>query len=140
MIAMEYIDMISRMTMTVSATHPRFFTISVMVKALFRSSPPLAASWNRKAKRPRALLPRMLNRIVTVEILQRVFVSDGGCALTRCKGRERPVLLKHEVVRDDARDLHRLPREERRREARLPRGRHRGLLQERVARDRRGRD
>src|ERR1044071_10242598 len=90
MIAMEYIDMISRMTMTVSATHPRFFTISVMVKALFRSSPPLAASWNRKAKRPRALLPRMLNRIVTVEILQRVFVSDGGCALTRCRGGERP--------------------------------------------------
>src|SRR5215203_3394506 len=129
MMAMEYIDMISRMMMTVSATHPRFFTISVMVKALCRSSPALAASWNRKAKRPRALLPRMLNRIVTVEILQRVFVSDGGCALPRCKGRERPAtgptekesgwppadraphpgLLKHEVVRDDARDLHRLP-------------------------------
>ncbi len=44
MIAIEYIDMISRMMMTVSATQPRFFTISVMVKALFRSSPPLAAS------------------------------------------------------------------------------------------------
>src|SRR5215207_7754664 len=158
MIAMEYIDMISRMTMTASATHPRFFTISVMVKALCRSSPALAASWNRKAKKPRALLPRMLNRIVTVEILQRVFVSDGRCASPFRKGRERPaakppetesgrpaagraprpVLLKHEVVRDNARDLHRLPREQRRREPRVARGRDRRLLQERVARDGRG--
>src|SRR5215212_4965467 len=90
MMAMEYIDMMSRMTMTVSATQPRFFTISVMVKALFRSSPPLAASWNRKAKKPRALLPRMLNRIVTVEILQRVFVSDGGCASPFGRGASDP--------------------------------------------------
>src|SRR5215207_9564293 len=102
MIAMEYIDMISRMTMTVSATHPRFFTISVMVKALFRSSPPpgAAASWKRKAKKARPLLPRMLNRIVTVEILQRVFVSDGGRASPFGRGASdpRPVLLKHKVV------------------------------------------
>src|SRR5215216_2718994 len=131
MMAMEYIDMMSRMTMTVSATQPRFFTISVMVKALFRSSPPLAASWNRKAKKPRALLPRMLNRIVTAEILQRFSVVMAGAL---CFGRgasdprgrrprllgggaragraPHPVLLKHEVVRDDARDLHRLPREQ----------------------------
>src|SRR5947208_13319561 len=40
---------------------------------------------------------------------------------------------KHEVVRDDAGDLDGLPRQERRREARLTRGCDRRLLQERVA-------
>src|SRR5919107_6140144 len=82
MIAIEYIDMMSRMMMTVSATHPRFFTISVMVKALFRSSPPFAASWKRKAKKPRALLPSTLSRIVTAEILQRfsVVMAKGASA------------------------------------------------------------
>src|ERR671916_2327973 len=88
MIAMEYIDMMSRMTMTASATHPRFLTISVMVKALPMSSDP-PPCWKRKAKKPRALLPRMLNRIVTVEILQRFSVLMAG-ALPRRRGRERP--------------------------------------------------
>src|ERR1700760_490208 len=77
MMAMEYIDMMSRMTMTVSATQPKFLTISVMVKADFRLSlslPPCA--WNRKTKKLSALLPRMLNRMVTVKILQKVFVCD----------------------------------------------------------------
>src|SRR5215212_8559860 len=83
MIAIEYMDMMSRMMMTVSATHPRFFTISVMVKALFMSSvPPFAASWKRKAKKARALLPSTLSRIVTAEILQRfsVVMANGASA------------------------------------------------------------
>src|ERR1051326_5873714 len=77
MIAIEYMDMMSRMTMTVSATQPRCFTISVMVKAFFMLSfsPPCCA-WNRKTRKPKALLPRKLVRIVTVQILQKVFVCD----------------------------------------------------------------
>src|SRR5437588_3563663 len=164
MIAIEYMDMMSRMTMTVSATQPRFFTISVIVNASLRllspPPPPCAASWKRKTRTPRALLPRMLNRIVTVGILQkfsllagafpqkgcerpdvRAGAPDRACRTTRRAGRApRPVLLKHEVVRDDAGDLHGLPRQERRREARLPRRRNGRLLQERVARDGGGRD
>src|SRR5205085_1987396 len=159
MIAMEYMDMMSRMTMTVSATQPRFFTISVMVNASFRLLSPCgwAACWNRKTKKPKALLPRMLIRMVTVKILQRFsFVMaralPPGRRARAAQARRplrraalarrcpRPVLLKHEVVRDDAGDLDGLPRQERRREARLARGRHSRLLQERVAADRGRRD
>ncbi len=67
MIAMEYIDMMSRMMSTMRATVPRFFTISVMVKCWAMSSPaPGAASCHRNTKKLSALLPRMLMRIVTV--------------------------------------------------------------------------
>src|SRR5438270_14031414 len=122
MIAMEYMDMMSRMTITVSATQPSIFTISEMVNATFRLLSPCgwAACWNRKTKKPKALLPRMLIRMVTVKILQRFsFVMAGSTSVGKAragplgapppsrKRREaaqaaRPVLLKHEVVRDDA--------------------------------------
>src|SRR5437588_8611990 len=164
MIAMEYMLMMSRMTMTVSATQPRCLIISLMVNTSLRfcspgagAAPPgCAAAWNRKTRTPRALLPRMLNRIVTVEILQRFSLMARAL---RQKGALRPAerrrllqerataadgpcpaLLKHEVVRDDAGDLNRLPRQKRRREPRLPRRGHRRLLQERVAAHGAGRD
>jgi hypothetical protein len=57
----------------------------------------VAPCWKRKAKKPRALLPRMLNRIVTVEILQRFsFVMagalprSGGARATRGRAAPEP--------------------------------------------------
>src|SRR5687767_4688770 len=68
MIAIEYTDIIKRMTTTVIATAPMLLTISVILKWSAAVSAGVAAgvACQRTTSRLSAFVPRMLSRIVTV--------------------------------------------------------------------------
>src|SRR5215510_942944 len=70
--------MINNTMTTAIATPPMFFTISVSVKvfAVFAPSAGLAAASCNSIKRPRALVPKRLIRIVTVNPSKRFYLID----------------------------------------------------------------
>src|SRR5688500_10228364 len=125
MIAIEYTDIINRITTTVIATAPMLLTISVILK--WSAAPGVAAgvACQRTKSRLSAFVPRMLVRIVTVRPPRKVsyklepFTADRG---RRRYYRQPPrVLVRHEVIDDDAGNFNRHARQLCRRELRRPR-------------------
>src|SRR5688500_16326654 len=95
MMAIEYTDIINRMTTTVIATAPMLLTISVMLKWSAAAGVATGVACQRTKSRLSAFVPRMLVRIVTVGPPRKVsyklnlFTADSG---RRCY-QQRPRLI-----------------------------------------------
>src|SRR5262245_307812 len=124
---------------TAIATPPMFLTISVSVKvlALLAASGLAAASCNNN-RRPRAFVPKILVRIVTVNPSKRVVFRliasrEAGTAYgNRGDTTLAPQLLSHEVVLDHSGNFNWLPRKLGWGESRLTRSANSHCLQERM--------